>query len=1295
MKRTTSTMSPPKAALVAGMVLMQALAAATIVESIAVDAQPTVVGRSRSPQGDAYLRQGSLAYSAGRMTEAIADAERARAIYSRDLGPYDLMTLTAMGNLANAYNGAGRTAEALALDEQIVAIERPRLRSDDPSMLLALNNLASDYTSVGRLNDAVKLNEYILGIRRRTLGPNHPDTLRTMGNLARDYMGVGRNPESMKLNEEVLAARRASLGPNHPFTADSMIALAGNYNTAGRYDEAVKLAEPAVAIRRSQLGMNHPDTIRGMSLLASSYEGEQRPADAIPLNEQVLAYRMSTYGSEDTQTLGTMSRLAIDYGNIGRYADSAKLYEAMLAASRRKFGDDNVATIAVMNGLVVNYLLLHRNAEALGLAQDALENSRKTLGEDTPQTLTSKSNLAMVYHAVGRDEDAVKINEPLLALQRQTLGADSMDTLRTMIGLGANYGAIGRIDDELKTEQEAYSIVRKKTGDDSPLTLETMNNLSVAYVQAGRSTDGLKLQEAVVAIRQQREGKESESTLTNMSNLAATYSALGRYQNAADLDEETLRLRIKTLGKDDPATIASMNNLAGDYFMLRRFDDAIGLSQQVYEKRRDTLGADNRDTLDSMTNLASAYEKTGRLQDAVRLREDALARLRRVQGPNSSRTIMTMIDLGRSFDLAGRPADALPLYEQGLQRLQRIAGNDNPLTLNAMYYLADSYYTAGRLSESEALRRKSLELIEKRAVTFKGLSRDERSTAMVNYISYYARFAQDLATDPSGYDEAFSVVERGKARSLLAELTAREAISSSGISPDDASRLATLRNSIEYLDGKLSAADTDEQRVALREQLDKNSAELDALNSRLMASHPRYAALSVIKPVTFDEARALIPAHGVFMSWLFNSSSSGVGLALPKDGALNVVKLTSGPQMVAHAQAYRWLLALPDARSFATAMQAQHLAAWQQDGALYIGASARPEDGVTITSNQYVAMRQQAIAVHGQWLSDTLLKPLTAQIDAASELIVSPDGVLATIPWDTLPWKGAPLGQQKQITIVQSMSVYGLLRARAVEYAKSRADGSARTQPLLVMGGAIYNSGSGLQNTSFQPPGEPALGVLEVPTSAAAEYQYRSAYDSMVSQVLPNLPGTRKEADLLHALMGGVEYTGLDASKVRLRALSDSGQLATFVNVHFAAHGYLDMAVPSLSAVVLTPTGKDEADNGFITAGEWPSFKLRSDLLVMSACETGLGKIVVGEGVQGLPYALYVAGNRDTLLSLWQVSDEATTTFMERFWEKVKGGQSHAQALTQTKQEFQDGKAGAEFRDPYFWAPFVLYGVQD
>ncbi len=808
----------------------------------------------------------------------------------------------------------------------------------------------------------------------------------------------------------------------------------------------------------------------------------------------------------------------------------------------------------------------------------------------------------------------------------------------------------------------------------------------------GQMAEAARLWEQARAVYTRDLGSDHPSTLFSMNNLAISYQHLGRYAEALKLNEETLALRRSKLGADHPDTLGSMNNLANSYFDLGRRAEALKLNEEILALRRSKLGVNHPLTLSSMNNLANSYRALGRYAEALKLHQETLALKRSKLGADHPDTLDSMNNLAISYSALGRHAEALKLNEETLALKRSKLGADHPDTLFSMNNLAYSYRAAARRPESLTLRRQSLDLIDRMAASLKTFTRDERSTALAQYLRYYSRFAQDLVTDPADHAEALTVTERGKARSLLEELTARQAIANSGIPADAAKRLGDLRSSFEYLDGKLAAAPNDDARKPLRAQRDASRAELDSLHQELLARHPRYAALSAVKPVTLEQGRALLPTSGVFVSWLFDEHITGVALALPKSGELQVLKSTPGIQMITRAEAFRWLHALPDADSFAKAVQAIPLAAWQQDGILYLGASGKaPADGKAVSASQYIDLRQQAIASHGQWLSDTLLKPLAAQIDSASQWIISPDGVLATIPWDTIPWNGKPLGEQKQLTVIQSLSVYKLLKDREAQYIRERARAQGSPRPLLVMGGAVYGTGRGEQR-SFQRA--PQI-VVNGASTVASDYQRQSAYDFMLSRRWPNLAGSLSEAEALHSLMGGRKFTGRDASETMLREVSQSGELARYRNLHFAAHGYLDTTVPSLSALVLAATGKDENNDGYITAGEWPAFNLKSDLLVMSACETGLGKVVSGEGVQGLPYALYVAGNRDTLLSLWQVSDGGTAVFMKRFWEKVKAGQNHAQALTQTKREFQRGEAGNVYAEPYYWAAFVLYGVQE
>ncbi|MEN8216858.1 MAG: CHAT domain-containing protein [Pseudomonadota bacterium] len=131
--------------------------------------------------------------------------------------------------------------------------------------------------------------------------------------------------------------------------------------------------------------------------------------------------------------------------------------------------------------------------------------------------------------------------------------------------------------------------------------------------------------------------------------------------------------------------------------------------------------------------------------------------------------------------------------------------------------------------------------------------------------------------------------------------------------------------------------------------------------------------------------------------------------------------------------------------------------------------------------------------------------------------------------------------------------------------------------------------------------------------------------------------------------------------------------------------------MPALSSIVLGQVDNPPGIDGYVTASEWPAYDLKSDLMVLSACQTGLGKVMSGEGVMGLPYAFYVAGNRNTLLTLWSISDKVTAKFITTFFAKLKTGVGQIEALTATKREFL--KKGGRYSHPVYWAVFVLYGV--
>ena len=188
------------------------------------------------------------------------------------------------------------------------------------------------------------------------------------------------------------------------------------------------------------------------------------------------------------------------------------------------------------------------------------------------------------------------------------------------------------------------------------------------------------------------------------------------------------------------------------------------------------------------------------------------------------------------------------------------------------------------------------------------------------------------------------------------------------------------------------------------------------------------------------------------------------------------------------------------------------------------------------------------------------------------------------------------------------------------------------------------------------------------------------------------LPGTETEIKEVAKLFPGSSsvYLGAQATEQQLQSLNDKGQLKNYRDLLFSAHGDLSHEQPALSSIVLGTKDRTAEADGYVTASEWPGYDLRSDLTVLSACDSGVGKVLSGEGVMGLPFALFVAGNVNTILTLWPVDDDATAEFVTGLFAKLKDGQSAAQALANTKREFTRHK---KFSHPWYWAPFILVGA--
>ena len=860
--------------------------------------------------------------------------------------------------------------------------------------------------------------------------------------------------------------------------------------------------------------------------------------------------------------------------------------------------------------------------------------------------------------------------------------ARSLGDLRVEAGTETFLGGMRDILGDIGPALDHYNRALKLSRDAGTRLTEanSLNNIGKIYNDLADWQKALEYYGQALIIYRAIKSELREAIALN--NIAVTYNLSGEPAKALEYFQQSLPLLHASADRN--AESYTMSNIGNAYQRLGQYQTALDYFTRARDIQQQTGNrALEAETLD-LTGIT--YTAFGQPEKALDYHQQALE-IHRTTG-NLRREALSMSNLGHVYNLLHQPDKSLVLLNQALSLLRNIGDlNGVAVTLRRV---AHAELSLDNIVEARKRIEESLDLIE--TVRARAGGQQLRASYFASqeqaYEFYIDLLMQQHAKDPSqGFDaEAVRAFERSRARSLIEMLAESTVDIRQGV---DANLVARERHLSQLLNAK---AQRQIQLLAQKgspKEIDIVKGEMSALEDEyqqvqtlIRKNSPQYASLTQPRLLTLKEIQQQLDSDSLLLEYSLGEKRSFVWAVTPT--SLRSYELPAREQIEKNARRVYELLT---ARSI-------------------------PKAGETLTGKQArLAGLDSEFAKTTSELSQQLLGPLAGKL-GRKRLFVVADGSLQYVPFAALSAVRAvpsaiatEAGASKVQGTAQSPRVNPSLRASAY-------------RPLIFDHEIVsLPSASALavqrKNLARRKPAPKAVAVIADPVFSTADERLKSSValsekrldrsDDITTRIIEHISDgesrkltirrlrfTRQEADQILAVAHRAPNLKALDFEASLATATAAG-LSQYRYVHFATHGYLDTERPGLSAIVLSLVDRQgNAQDGFLRAHDIYNLNLRADLVVLSACQTGLGKDIKGEGLVGLTQGFMYAGARRVVVSLWNVNDQATAELMQRFYRgMLRENLTPAAALRKAQTELAQQP---QWRSPYYWAAFVLQG---
>jgi CHAT domain-containing protein/Tfp pilus assembly protein PilF len=891
---------------------------------------------------------------------------------------------------------------------------------------------------------------------------------------------------------------------------------------------------------------------------------------------------------------------------------------------------------------------------------DLLERDRK-LGKDdltAAADFNAAGALEFDHEDLDKAEDYVGQGYEI----RKRVAPGSIAVARSLANLSIIASERGNVTKAQEYGREVLEIEERLTPD----TLEVaaiLVNLGAITIDAGSLDKADEYLSRALAI-QKKLAPGGGGMAKSLNNLGLVARDRGDLDYAEYCFKQSLAIKEKVSDRLDLAsTLSSLAVVAMDRGDLNQAESILRRCLEISEK----AAPSSESSSSYLTDLGCVVRRQGDLAKAETVLKQALELHQKLhpESVESAQTLRELGDLGRD---RGDTDQAEKYYTRAAEITEKIAPG-NLLHAELLGCLAS--INAGRGHTVEAAQRyeQALGAFESQTAQLGG-SEITRSEFRSNLARYYKEYT-GLLVAGQRTELAFETVERARARTLLETLAEGKFELRRGVDPDLVEQERSIQADLSAKDRiRLSIPKDkrgDQRMTRIERDIKDLLAQYRELEAQIRIRSPRYAAMTRPRRLSASDAQQLLDSETIAFEYCLAQDKSY--LFVVSRNSLNCYDLPSRTTIYAAARRV-------------------HSSLTSSNGKI------TGESNVQMRSRKLKAQYQDA----AQALSDMVLGPAAEQINGNKKrLVVISDGPLAYIPFAMLPLPavgrvngGRSVGANPELLVdrheivnLPSMSTLAVLRNELASRAPAPQSVIVLADPVF----SIHDKRLGARST-----GRAVVSAVSQPVPRSSFGLNRSALESgrSAEDIFARLPFTRREADAICSIAGSgtaAKYLGFEANKETVT----NPRMKDYRIVHLATHGLLNSIHPELSGLVFSLVDRQgRPQDGFLRLTDIYNMDLNADLVVLSGCETALGKQIEEEGMHGLTRAFMYAGAGRLVASLWNVDDEATAALMARFYEGVlKEGQTPSQALRASQLWM---RRQAAWQSPFYWAGFVVQG---